>query len=86
MHDYVRGRWGKLKISKIEEVMIMAGGKELVKYMAEKFVAYVETPSEERKQAKTSAKANREHWLTRWFGWGPMSLVLWWRRREQRQR
>lgn len=55
------------------------GGDEYVKYVAEQFIAYMETSKEERKQLKTSAKAKREPWLTRWFGYGPMSLLLWWR-------
>lgn len=64
----------------------MAGGKDYVKYVTEKLVTYVETPAEQRKQAKSSAKAVREHWLKRWFGWGPMGIILWWRSREQRHR
>ncbi|GKU78307.1 YqzE family protein [Paenibacillus sp. L3-i20] len=64
----------------------MAGGNDLVKYMTEQLVQYMETPADERKQAKRSAKAAREPWLTRWFGWGPVSFILWWRGRDQRQR
>ncbi|MOA07643.1 hypothetical protein D3C78_1273500 [compost metagenome] len=54
-------------------------GDEYVKYMTEQLMAYMDTPRTERKQARTSAKARREPWLTRWFGWGPVSLMLWWR-------
>ncbi|RIX59389.1 YqzE family protein [Paenibacillus nanensis] len=56
-------------------------GDELVKFMTERFVEYLETPAESRKNARTSAKASREPWLTRWFGWGPASLMIWWRGR-----
>ncbi|MGO4545726.1 YqzE family protein [Paenibacillus sp. 2TAB23] len=73
-------------ITELEEAGLMAKGDEYVKYMAEQFVAYIETPREERKQTRTSAKARREPWLTRWFGWGPMSIILWWRGLVQRQR
>lgn len=66
--------------------MAVKGGSELVKYMTEQLVTYMETPAETRKQSKTSAKATREPWLTRWFGWGPLSLMLWWRGRSGRQR
>lgn len=64
----------------------MAKSDEYVKFMAEKFIAYVETPREERKQTHASAKLRREPWLTRWFGWGPMSIMLWWRGRAERHR
>ncbi|QNK54447.1 YqzE family protein [Paenibacillus sp. PAMC21692] len=64
----------------------MKGGSDLVKYMTEQFITYMETPSETRKQAKTSAKAAKEPWLTRWFGFGGMSLMMWWRGRSGRQR
>jgi hypothetical protein len=60
--------------------------EDYVKYMTEQFMAYMDTPKEERKQTRTSAKARREPWLTHWFGWGPMSIMLWWRGREQRHR
>ncbi|MCR2803767.1 YqzE family protein [Paenibacillus soyae] len=69
--------------------MAVKGGSDLVKYMTERFVEYVETPAETRKQARTSAKAAREPWLIRWFGWGPAGLLIWWRgkgRSEERHR
>ncbi|WP_238327396.1 YqzE family protein [Paenibacillus gorillae] len=46
----------------------------------------METPRAERKQTKASARAQREHWMTRWFGVGAMSVLLWWRGRAERQR
>ncbi|MFD0588128.1 YqzE family protein [Paenibacillus sp. GCM10027627] len=64
----------------------MAGGNDLVKYMTEQLVQYMETPSEIRKKARTSAKAAREPWLTRWFGWGPASFLMWWRGRGRTTR
>lgn len=64
----------------------MAKGTDLAKFVAEQFVTYMETPPEVRKQTKSSAKANREPWLTRWFGWGPIGLIIWWRGRTQRHR
>lgn len=66
--------------------MAMKGGNDLVKYMTEQLVQYMETPSETRKQAKTSAKATREPWLTRWFGWGPAGLMIWWRGKSRTPR
>lgn len=66
----------------------MAGnkGNDLIKYITEQLVQYIEMPVESRKQARSSAKANREHWLTRWFGWGPAGLMIWWRGRGRANR
>lgn len=89
MHVYIRMLQGKLIISfhtDLEGMVHMAKGDEYVKYVAEQFVTYMETPREERRQIRTSAKARREHWLTRWFGYGPMSIMLWWRGRIERHR
>lgn len=61
----------------------MAKSDEYVKFVTQQFITYMETPREERKQTR---KARREPWLTRWFGWGPMSIMLWWRGRIQRHR
>ncbi|HTG69264.1 MAG TPA: YqzE family protein [Candidatus Udaeobacter sp.] len=72
--------------SDLEGAGQMAKGDEYVKYMTEQLVTYLETPREERKQIRTSAKARREPWLTRWFGFGPMSIMLWWRGRVERHR
>jgi hypothetical protein len=65
--------------------MAIKGGKEFATFVAEQFVTYMETPKEQRKQTKSSAKALREPWLTRWFGWGPASLMIWWKIRAERQ-
>ncbi|NIK68329.1 YqzE family protein [Paenibacillus sp. BK033] len=62
----------------------MANGHDLIKYMTVEFVNYIETPRDERKAAKATAKAAREHWLSRWFGWGGASVLLWWRGRTER--
>ncbi|OMF37035.1 hypothetical protein BK133_07435 [Paenibacillus sp. FSL H8-0548] len=62
----------------------MANSDEYVKYMTEQLVTYLDTPRAERKQTRSSAKALREPWLTRWFGWGPVSVILWWRGRSER--
>jgi len=63
---------------------------ELIKYVAGQFVAYIDTPTEVRKQRrmdKQAARAVRESWTTRWFGIAPLSLALWirgWRSRRPR--
>jgi hypothetical protein len=85
MHVYDLSNSGKLYVTNNSpEVICMANGHDLIKYMTVEIVNYIDTPKDERKQAKASAKATREHWLTRWFGWGPTSVLLWWRGRTER--
>ncbi|BBH19465.1 hypothetical protein Back11_08100 [Paenibacillus baekrokdamisoli] len=59
--------------------------EDYIKYMTGKIVTYIETPQEIRKSQRHIAKAQREPWLTRWFGVGAFGLVLWWRERKERQ-
>lgn len=57
----------------------MAGkGEELLKYLTERVVTYMETPRGERKRQSQS----REQWSSRWFGMIPMSLRIWAGRRN----
>ncbi|MNI56731.1 hypothetical protein D3C73_1117510 [compost metagenome] len=51
----------------------MAKGDELVKYITERVVDYVETPREVRKERVKY----REPWANRWFGLIPFSISLW---------
>lgn len=51
----------------------MAKGDELVKYITERVVDYVETPREVRRERSKP----REPWTRRWFGMIPFSLSLW---------
>lgn len=51
----------------------MAKGDELVKYITERVVDYVETPRDIRKER---AKF-KEPWSSRWFGMIPFSISLW---------
>jgi hypothetical protein len=54
----------------------MAKGDELVKFITQQVVTYIDTPKEVRKQAKESSKEQRENWQTRWFGMLPMSIRM----------
>lgn len=51
----------------------MAKGDELVKYITERVVDYVETPREVRRERSKP----KEPWTRRWFGMIPFSLSLW---------
>jgi hypothetical protein len=46
--------------------------QEYLKYLTKRFVEYVETPGEVRRQRKE----NREDWMTRWFGVIPVSIRM----------
>lgn len=50
----------------------MASGDELIKYITERVVNYIDTPKEVRRRAKV-----KESWTTRWFGMIPFSMSLW---------
>lgn len=61
----------------------MAGRDDLIKYMTQQLVTYMDTPEEERRQKRQAAKAAREPWLTKWFGMAPIGIALWWRGRKE---
>ncbi|MFC4777274.1 YqzE family protein [Paenibacillus sp. GCM10023252] len=66
--------------------MAVVKSDELIKYMTQRVVTYIETPREEREKTRASAKVTREPWLTRWFGWGPVGVMMWWKKQTSRQR
>jgi ribonuclease PH len=51
-------------------------GEELVQYITEKVVHYMETPKETRKQNR-QLRHPKEAWLNRWFGVVPFALSMW---------
>ncbi|EXX84885.1 hypothetical protein BG52_09575 [Paenibacillus darwinianus] len=65
--------------------MAVKDGKEYVSFMTKRFVAYMETPTEERRRIRTEAKSRREPWLARWFGWAPYGVIMWWQARQLRK-
>jgi len=50
-------------------------GKELVKYMTERFIRYMETPRETRRNARAA-----QPWQYRWFGMMPITFKVWFSR------
>ncbi|RTE10360.1 YqzE family protein [Paenibacillus whitsoniae] len=54
----------------------MAKSDELVKYITQRVVTYMDTPKEVRQQAKASLKQQREPWQTRWFGMIPFATRM----------
>lgn len=54
----------------------MEKGEELVKYLAEQVVVYIETPKEVRLYARQVRAAKKENWQTRWFGMIPLAIRM----------
>jgi hypothetical protein len=52
----------------------MAKGEDIVKYVTQKVVEYIDTPSEHRKVRRQNRR--REPWTVRWFGMIPMSISM----------
>ncbi|EGL16817.1 MULTISPECIES: YqzE family protein [Paenibacillus] len=52
------------------------GGEELVKYITEQVVHYIETPRQVRKEARVRHKETRESWSVHWFGMIPLSISM----------
>ncbi len=50
---------------------------DIVKYLTQEFVKYIDTPKPERK------KRPKEQWSSRWFGMIPMAIRMVIRRREK---
>ncbi|MBD0381005.1 YqzE family protein [Paenibacillus sedimenti] len=54
----------------------MAKSDELVKFITQQVITYIETPKDVRKQAKANMKEQRESWQTRWFGMLPLATRM----------
>ncbi|AET60185.1 YqzE family protein [Paenibacillus terrae] len=51
----------------------MAKSDELVTYITQRIVRYMETPRDVRRRRKQS----REPWVYKWFGMLPLALNMW---------
>ncbi|TVY08307.1 YqzE family protein [Paenibacillus cremeus] len=58
----------------------MAKSDELVKFLTQQVVKYIETPKDVRKQVRAGRREVRERWSTRWFGMLPLALRMWYDR------
>jgi hypothetical protein len=58
-------------------------GEDLVQYIAEKVVHYMDTPKEERKRNRKH-RGTKEAWLSRWFGVVPFALSMWLEQRKKK--
>jgi hypothetical protein len=65
----------------------MAKGDELVKYITQRVVTYIDTPKEQRPSREELKQRPKEPWSVRWFGLLPMAIHIWvsqWRRRKNK--
>lgn len=62
----------------------MAKGDELVKYITQQVVTYMDTPKDVRRKQRQEKRTSRQEapWVSRWFGVLPISLRLWFRSRK----
>jgi hypothetical protein len=56
--------------------MAVVKGDELVKFITEQVVTYIETPKEVRRQAKEISKEYKESWKVHWFGMLPFAISM----------
>ncbi|MCC2686192.1 MAG: hypothetical protein K0R75_3091 [Paenibacillaceae bacterium] len=62
----------------------MAKSDELVKYITQRVVEYIDTPKEVRRENKQAVKTReREPGLQRWFGMIPDSIRIWLQQRKK---
>ncbi|PYE52331.1 YqzE family protein [Paenibacillus barcinonensis] len=54
----------------------MAKSDELVKYITQRVVNYMDTPKDERKERKAQSR-RKEPWAMKWFGMIPFAFSLW---------
>jgi hypothetical protein len=54
----------------------MAKSDDLVKYITQQVVTFIDTPRDVRQQVKAMQKEQREHWQTRWFGMLPLAVRM----------
>ncbi|WP_427052560.1 YqzE family protein [Paenibacillus sp. TC-CSREp1] len=54
----------------------MAKGDELVKYITQRVVHYMDTPKDERKERRAQSR-RKEPWSIKWFGMIPFAVSLW---------
>jgi hypothetical protein len=66
----------------IKEGLHLASGEDIVKYITQRVVQYMDTPQEQRKQLRLTRKNQRDPWHIRWFGLIPMALLLLFRKEK----
>ncbi|MCE5173536.1 YqzE family protein [Paenibacillus profundus] len=56
----------------------MAKGEDLIKFITQRVVTYIDTPVEARRERKMERKNRvKEPWGTKWFGMMPLGMKMW---------
>jgi hypothetical protein len=65
----------------------MAKSEDLVKYITQQVVTYMDMPSDVRKQQRQERRTIRQKtpWIYRWFGMAPLWLRLWFKQKRQKR-
>ncbi|MBY0201928.1 MULTISPECIES: YqzE family protein [Paenibacillus] len=63
----------------------MAKSDELVKYITQRVVHYIDTPKDERKERRAQSR-RREPWSMKWFGMIPFAVSLWVDKKKRRSK
>lgn len=63
----------------------MAKSDDLIKYITERVVTYIDTPRDVRREKRKLVKRRKEHWAVRWFGMVPFSIRMWVDRQKERR-
>jgi hypothetical protein len=66
-------------------VLLMAAGTDVVKYLTQKLVKYLDEPKAIRKERKLTRKKEKEPLLTYLFGVVPMGLGLAFKRKKKKK-
>ncbi len=62
----------------------MAKGEEIVKYVTQKVVTYIDTPKDQRERQRRERKHRKEPWTVRWFGMIPLAMSMLLRSRRKK--
>lgn len=65
----------------------MAKSEDLVKYITQQVVEYIDTPTDVRRQHRQERRTLRHStpWSVRWFGMLPLSIRIWKDQRRKKQ-
>ncbi len=63
--------------------VIKMSSNDLVKYMTQQVVSYIDQPKEERQQQRAVKKAKKQPFLFRWFGIIPMSVTMFMKKKKR---
>ncbi len=61
----------------------MAKSDELIKYITQQVVTYIDTPADIRKENRKALQGQKEPWQSKWFGMVPFAIHMWLTQRKK---